>query len=404
MVSPSKRPRRHANPWVGLLFIALMIGAGLLLNTDSTLTLTRDPSGAVTAVNEWRYAGLLTLLRRTVTHLRDARIQEVNLSERDRRSSANRNVFGMLEVPEELVLRGDSELAYPYRDDLSLIRGFLRNPVHRETTLHHPTDIRRAVGSVILLTLGLLSLVGWVVKLILGRDPLAGLPKRVKPLPPAVGGMVFLAIVGLGWGFFAAGHRLFGPVADSKVRLLLASAQNNDAAGVEQAIQRGVYLDVRDGQGMTALHLAARTGSASSARALLQAGARTDPIDDNETTPLLWAIQMGHPELAQSLMEAGADPTNADANGRTALHLAAQQGQGGLLPLLLRAGAEVNRADLHGWTPLFFAAASNSAETVWILLEAGADVRRRLPDGRTPADLAQGNRELQDQLRRAGAG
>lgn len=386
---------------VGFLFFCVLLLGGVYLGTDSTLRLQRDAAGTVTAVNEWRFAGRLTLLRRSVTNLREARMQAMDLSERDRRSTAYRDIFGRPNVPDQLVLRGDSELAYPYRDDLPLIRGFLKNPHNREVVLTHPLDIRRQVASWLLLMLAGLSVVGWVVTKILGRDPLSGAPARVKPLPPRVAGAVILLMVGAIAWFFSMGHRVLGPVATGKVQLLFDSASNNDAEGVAEAARRGVYLDVRISQGMTALHVAARSGADGAARALLEAGARPDLLDGNDSTPLLWAIQLHHPDVAETLLTAGADVFAADANGRTALHLAAERGEAALLKRILEAGAEVDRPDAHGWTALFFAAASGNVGAVQVLLDAGADVRRKLPDGRTPADLVLHDSALRDRLRQS---
>jgi hypothetical protein len=62
---------------LGALVFLVVLAAGLYLGTASLLTLSRQPSGAVTAVNAWRLAGRVTLLARTVTGLRDAEMDAV---------------------------------------------------------------------------------------------------------------------------------------------------------------------------------------------------------------------------------------------------------------------------------------------------------------------------------------
>jgi ankyrin repeat protein len=374
---------------VGFIFMLAVLLGGLYLGTESSLHLQREASGSVTAVNAWRSAGRFALLTRSVTGLRVAKMQEVDLSERERRSTAHRDVFGRLEVPEELLLIGDTQIAYPYHEDLSLIRAFINNPRNAEALLTHPVDIRRTVASWVLLAIAFLGIVGWIVKLATGRDPLAGAPAKVKPLPPAVGAAVFLgAVAFLGW-FLFAGHLVFGPVATSKVRLLMNSARQNNAAGIQQAAARGVYVDVRDEQGMTALMLAARADAALAVDALLGAGANPNLRDNSDNTALMSALQMRKAASAARLLAAAFDVDAADSNGRTALHLAAERGEAVYVRRLLQAGANANQPDTHGWTPIFFAAASGDPETVAALLQAGADPSRQLPDRRRPSDLAQ---------------
>ncbi len=383
-----KKTRRQKNTKaVSIIFFLVLLAGGLLLGTESSLVMERDPQGAVTAANSWRFMGRLPLFSRSVTHVKDVRMQEKSLSEKERRSSTHRSAWGMLTVPEELVIIGDSQLPYPYREDLSLIRAFLENPSNNRSVVRHPIDIRRKVASVVLLTLVFFSIVGWIWQKAAGRDPLAGAPAKVKPLPPAVGAAVFIsAIIFLIW-FFTAGHRVVGPMATKKVNLLLTSAEKNNASGVEQAVKKGVYLDARDGQSRTALMLAAKSGSADVVDALLKAGANQNLRDLGDNTALMLAIQAGHRDVAMRLLESGADIGAADSNGRTAIHFAADQADASVLRKLISMGAKVNQPDAHGWTPIFFAAANGSADTVRTLLAAGADARKKLPDGRKVTDL-----------------
>jgi len=373
---------------VGVVIFLVVLVGGLLLGTESSLILTRDASGRVEAVNAWRFAGSVTLLRRSVSGLREARVQDASLTLAERRSAVHRDAFGQFVTPEELVLFGDTTLAYPYREDLALIRVFLRNPHATRSVVKHPTDVRRHVASWVLLAFAALIVLGVIVRLVLGRDPLAHLPDRVTPLPAPVGMMVILATFGgLVW-FFTYGHLVFGPEATRKVELLMTSAAANDPVGVRTAADRGVFLDVRDSQGMTALMLAARADASDSVAALLERGANPGLIDLNENTALMWAISMGKRRAAARLLEAPLDVDTVDNSGRGALYLAAREGEPAWVAQLLRAGAKVNAADDHGWTPLFAGAMGGNVETVRLLLAAGADPKHRLPDNRAAADLA----------------
>jgi hypothetical protein len=375
---------------LGLAFIAVILAAGLLLGMDSKLTLTRDGSGAVTAVNTWRFAGRVPLIKHVVTHLQKVVMKPMDLSESEKRSSAYRNFFGSLVVPEQVTLLGDGEVRYSYQEDFWLIDGFLKNEANNEAVFVHPTDIRRTVSSWVLLVLGVLSLAGWIVKLVIGRDPLANLPDKVKPLPPKVGGAIFLGTVVFLWWFFVAGDQYFGPMARSKVRLLLDSAKQNNVEGIERAVHRGVFIDARDDQATTALMIAAQGGALEAVDALLKAGSNPSLRDLDDRTALLRAIETKHSGVAMRLLEVGMDLAAADVNGRNALHYAAENGDAALLRRLLQAGADVNRPDAHGWTALIFAAADGGDDSIKVLLASGADTTKKTADGRTAADLATG--------------
>jgi hypothetical protein len=393
----SRSSKRRQAKAVGFVFFLVVLAAGLLLGTQSSLTLERNTAGAVTAVNAWRFAGV-PLIRRSVNGLREVRLAPMELNARDARSTAYYDMWGRRVIPERVVLIGDMQLEYPYREDVSLIRSFLTNTRNDRLQLTQPLDIRRKVSSYVLLTLAALVVIGAVWQRVAGRDPLSGAPRKVRPPPPAYGGAVFVgAIVALIW-FFTAGHRLFGPLSTRKVQLLQQSASGDDTAGVTRAVEQGVFVDARDGQDMTALMLAARTGAGRAVGALLEAGANVGLRDLNDNTALMWAIQTKHPDVAVRLLDSGSGVEDADANGRTALHLAAQAGNAALVRRVLQAGARVNQPDAHGWTPLFFAAAASDADSIAALLDAGATAATKLPDGRTAVDLVQADASLRTLL------
>jgi hypothetical protein len=85
--------RRRQIKVVGYILFLVMLAGGLLLGTESSLTLDRNASGSVTAVNAWRFAGV-PLIRRSVTRLREVRLVPMNLSTRDERSSAYHDFRG----------------------------------------------------------------------------------------------------------------------------------------------------------------------------------------------------------------------------------------------------------------------------------------------------------------------
>lgn len=54
-----------------------------------------------------------------------------------------------------------------------------------------------------------------------------------------------------------------------------------------------------------------------------------------------------------------------------------------ILQMLLNAGADVNQVGFHGWTPLHLAAVRNDADVIDLLLEAGADIELKSEAGLT---------------------
>jgi ankyrin repeat protein len=126
----------------------------------------------------------------------------------------------------------------------------------------------------------------------------------------------------------------------------------------------------RDGEGLTALHVAARHDCANVTQFLLDRGAEVDARSRN-------------------------------ARAVTALHVAVAARATGAMRVLLRAGADPNARNGEGATPLMLAAAAGQREIVEILVARNANVDVRDGSGRTAAELAarRGHRELAARIR-----
>ncbi|HEX6998384.1 MAG TPA: ankyrin repeat domain-containing protein [Gammaproteobacteria bacterium] len=98
-------------------------------------------------------------------------------------------------------------------------------------------------------------------------------------------------------------------------RIVHVLAERGDAGVLETMLACGFDPNVKDAEGVTALHRAAMAGRAGSVRALLEHGAAVNALDDTfAATPLLWAAQgwsehappgADHPAVARLLIEAG---------------------------------------------------------------------------------------------------
>ena len=159
------------------------------------------------------------------------------------------------------------------------------------------------------------------------------------------------------------------PVADAAMR--------GDAGAVRSLVAQGEDVNRAQGDGMTALHWAARNGDASLAQFLLGAGADVGAgTRIGAYTPLHLAAQAGAGEVAELLLAAGADPGAATGStgGARPLHFAARAGDARTVEALLAAGADPNAAETAwGQTPLLFAASAGRTASVRALLAAGAD-------------------------------
>ena len=157
------------------------------------------------------------------------------------------------------------------------------------------------------------------------------------------------------------------PLADAVMR------QNDEA--VRTLLAAGAEVDAPRGDGMTALHWAARHGDLRTARRLLEAGADVEAATRlGRHTPLHVASRAGHAPVVAALLEHRADAEARTSAGAAPLHFAAQSGSAGAVEALLAHGADPDvREPRWGQTPLMFAAGAARTAAVRPLLRWGAD-------------------------------
>jgi ankyrin repeat protein len=174
-------------------------------------------------------------------------------------------------------------------------------------------------------------------------------------------------------------------------RKLVSACHEGRLGDVKTILQRGAYLDARDGNGSTALILAAENGHIEIVNILLVYQADVNKADKLGFTPLHIAIRNGNMEVVQILLEYQANVNEISPTGLTPLVTAVRQEHLGLVKLLLEHEADTEQhstliADASadsslpiGTTlPLFSAILSGNIDIVRILLVFGSNTEERL--------------------------
>ena len=153
------------------------------------------------------------------------------------------------------------------------------------------------------------------------------------------------------------------------------AAMKRDTEAVRALLKNGEDVNAAQGDGMTALHWAARNGDLELTQMLLYAGANVKATTRlGGYTPLLMAADQGHANVIAALVAGGADVKAANALGTTPLMLAAASGNPQAVTILVENGAEIEAKEkTFGQTPLMFAASNNRVDAMKALIKAGAD-------------------------------
>ncbi|MEV3991784.1 ankyrin repeat domain-containing protein [Streptomyces sp. NPDC049837] len=157
---------------------------------------------------------------------------------------------------------------------------------------------------------------------------------------------------------------------------LFEAVHGGDEDAVVRLLRAGVPAEAADGDGQTALYLAAVSGHVGIVRLLLAAGA--DPGrgsgERGGDLPLCGAACGGHTRVVRALLAAGARPDQREEFGFTALAWAVRQGFTDTVEALLEYGADPGLPGPApgGEPPLVAAARRGSPSVVRALLERGA--------------------------------
>jgi uncharacterized protein len=153
------------------------------------------------------------------------------------------------------------------------------------------------------------------------------------------------------------------------------AAMRGDRASVLALIKQGADVNAPQGDGVTALHWAARTADAELVQALVAAGANTGVRTAfGAYTPLHLAAERGSAPIVAALLAAGAAADAKTSTGATPLMFAAASGDTAAIAALIDAGANLNAEETDRLqTPLIFAAAADRLDAVKLLIARGAN-------------------------------
>src|SRR5690606_20013017 len=153
-------------------------------------------------------------------------------------------------------------------------------------------------------------------------------------------------------------------------------------------LANGADPRVRDQDGNTPLHHAARSSDPGVAALLRDAAAELEAVNDDGLTPLGSACAAGNWRLARFLLERGARPEIEGATPALVAAAGNDEDDPAGVSLLLKHKARVDTPDARGRTALHEAALAGNIEVARVLLDRGADTGRVDAAGKRAVDHA----------------
>lgn len=176
---------------------------------------------------------------------------------------------------------------------------------------------------------------------------------------------------------------------------LLKAAHEGNLADLDRLLAEGADPGVRDGNGRTAVHVAAFASNEAVIGALAAAGADMNALDDDAYDAVTIAAVANDVPMLQAALAAGNSANNVTSRyDGTALIAAAHLGHHEVVRVLIEAGAPLDHINNLGWTALIEAVVLGDGgpdhqQCVTHLLAAGADKSISDRQGATPLQLAQ---------------
>lgn len=155
----------------------------------------------------------------------------------------------------------------------------------------------------------------------------------------------------------------------------------------KQLIDKGAALNEQNASGKTPLILAALKGNAEVITLLLERKVFLEITDNQGLSALMWATKQNCLACVELLVLKGANPELASNTGNTSVMFAAQKSNL-ILKVLLRSRPDLSIRNTLSQTALMLAIDNNERECVATLLSHGANPRRKNSKGMDSFDLA----------------
>ncbi|XP_037340437.2 ankycorbin isoform X2 [Pungitius pungitius] len=170
---------------------------------------------------------------------------------------------------------------------------------------------------------------------------------------------------------------------------LLAAVEHGEVDKVASLLaKKGASAVKLDGDGKSALHVAAARGQTDCLSVILAHGADLSLTDAAGFNPLHLAAKNNHTECCKKLIQSKCPIDALDSSGKAALHHAAASGNIQIVQLLCELRSPVNLKDADGLAPLLLSAKHAHAEVCCALLDCGAEINTCDNSGRTALMLA----------------
>ena len=143
-------------------------------------------------------------------------------------------------------------------------------------------------------------------------------------------------------------------------------------------------VGARDATGNTMLHYVALWRMDAHIPLMIQQGISTESVNATGETPLFWAVHHDGASTVRALLAAGANLNARDSIGNSALHSAVRWNAMASTGALLDAGINVNVHSLNGTTPLHDAVRFGNTAIASVFINRGADLEVRDSAGNTP--------------------
>jgi len=158
--------------------------------------------------------------------------------------------------------------------------------------------------------------------------------------------------------------------------------------GIRQWMFIPAAFSARDPQGNTILHYAVMWKLDNVIPDMIQRGADVEAKNFSGETPLFIAVQADSASTIQALINAGASVSGRDALGNTALHAAVRWDKRAAAEALIAAKIDINAYNLNGNTPLHDAIRQGRFDMETLLIARGANIEARDAEGNTALMLA----------------